>query len=94
MAIERTIFDFKISKPFSEWASVFDSEENNLMLNEGGVTSIYRGINKKDPQRAVVVFQAKEGVALKIWADPNAKEMIESNGHIYSETDITRWTIS
>ena len=94
MAIETTVFDFKRSKSFEEWASVFDSDENKAMLNAAGITPLYRGLNKEDHERSIVIFQAEEGVAMKIWADPGAKTMIESSGHIYDQTVITRWTIS
>ena len=41
--------------------------------------------------RAIVIFQAEEGVAMGMWNDPEAKVMIESSGHIYDETTITQW---
>ncbi len=91
MAIETTVFDFKISKSFAEWSAVFDGEENKQMLKAGGISALYRGLNTNDSSRAIVIFQAEEGVAMKMWNDPNAKEMIESSGHIYNETIITQW---
>ena len=91
MATETTVFDFKISKTFEEWAAVYDSEENKAMLKAGGISSLYRGLNKEDSSRAIVVFQAKEGVAMGMWNDPEAKAMIESSGHIYDQTKITQW---
>ncbi len=91
MGIETTIFDFKISKTFEEWAAVYDSEENQAMLKASGITSLYRGLNKEDSTRAIVLFQAEEGVALGMWSDPEAKVMIESSGHIYDQTTISQW---
>ena len=91
MALETTVFDFKISKSFLEWAAVYDSEENKSMLKAGGITSLYRGLNKEDFSRAIVIFQAKEGVAMGMWNDPEAKVMIESSGHIYDQTTIIQW---
>ena len=90
MALETTVFDFKISKSFQEWAAVYDSEKNKAMLKAGGITSLYRGLNKADSSRAIVVFQAKEGIAMGMWNDPDAKAMIESSGHIYDQTTITQ----
>ena len=58
MSIETTIFDFKISKPFEEWAAVFDSEENKEMLKSSGIVPLYRGLNQDDPSRAIVIFQS------------------------------------
>ena len=91
MATETTVFDFKISKTFEEWAAVSDSEENKAMLKAGGISSLYRGLNKEDSSRAIVIFQAEEGVAMGMWNDPEAKVMIESSGHIYDQTTITQW---
>ena len=58
MALETTVFDFKISKSFQEWAAVYDSEENKAMLNAGGITSLYRGLNKTPPAQ-LLFFQAE-----------------------------------
>tara|TARA_Y100001968_G_scaffold275865_1_gene269834 strand:+ start:178 stop:507 length:330 start_codon:yes stop_codon:yes gene_type:complete len=91
MATETTVFDFKISKPFDEWAAVFDSDENKLMLKSSGIVPLYRGLNQKDSSRAIVIFQAEKGVALDMWTNPEAKKMIESSGHIYDETVISSW---
>ena len=91
MALETTVFDFKISKSFQEWAAVYDSEENKAMLKASGITSLYRGLNKEDSSRAIAIFQAEEGVAMSMWNDPEAKVMIESSGHIYGQTTITQW---
>ena len=60
MATETTVFDFKISKTFEEWAAVYDSEENKAMLKAGGISSLYRGLNKEDSSRAIVIFQGKD----------------------------------
>ena len=91
MAIETTVFDFRISKSFDEWAKTFDSDENKNMLKAGGITPLYRGLSKEDPLRVIVIFQAEEGVAMKMFNDPKAKEMIEASGHIYDQTTITHW---
>ena len=72
MTLETTVFDFKISKSFQEWAAVYDSDENKAMLKAGGITSLYRGLNKVDSSRAIVVFQAEEGVAMGMWNDAEA----------------------
>ena len=77
MSIETTVFDFKISKPFDEWAAVFDSDKNKAMLKSSGIVPLYRGINQKDSSRAIVIFQAPTGVALNMWENPKAKKMIE-----------------
>ena len=91
MTTETTVFDFKISKPFNEWAAVFDSDENKMMLKSLGIVPLYRGRNQEDASRAIVIFQAEKGVAIDMWKNPEAKIMIESSGHIYDETIISSW---
>ncbi len=91
MAIETTVFDFKISKSFNEWAAVFDSEENKEMLKSSGIVPLYRGMNQNDSSRAIVIFQAEKGLAMDMWKNPEVKKMIESSGHIYDETIISSW---
>ena len=91
MTTETTVFDFKISKPFDEWAAIFDSEENKKMLNSSGIIPLYRGVNQHDSSRAIVIFQAKKGIAMDMWRNPEAKKMIESSGHIYDQTTISHW---
>ena len=36
MSLETTVFTFKISVPYEEWAAVYDSEENIKMMKETG----------------------------------------------------------
>ena len=91
MTTETTVFDFKISKPFDEWAAVFDSDDNKMMLKSSGIVPLYRGINQEDSSRAIVIFQAEKGVAMDMWNNPEAKRMIESSGHIYDKTTISSW---
>ncbi len=91
MATETTIFDFKIRKTFEEWAAVFDSEENKAMLKSAGIAPLYRGLHQEDSSRAIVIFQAKKGVAMGMWTNPEAKKIIESSGHIYDQTTISHW---
>ena len=46
MFIETTVFTFKISVPFEEWAAVYDSEENIQMNKERGIICLYKGVRK------------------------------------------------
>ena len=34
MSLEKTVFSFKISVPFEQWAAVYDSEENKQLMKE------------------------------------------------------------
>ena len=91
MATETTIFDFKISRPFDQWATTFDSDENKLMLKKLGIIPLYRGINQEDSSRAIAIFQAEKGVVLEMWTNPDAKKLIKFSGHIFNEMSITSW---
>jgi len=63
LALETTIFTFKISVPFEEWAKGFDSPGVEAMHKVNEVKPLYRGVSKDDLQSVVVVHQAEEGVA-------------------------------
>ena len=79
MALETTIFKFKISLPFEEWAKGFDSLEVEQMHKANLVTPPYRGVSKDDSQSVVVVHQAEEAVAKAMFE--GAIEPIEAAGH-------------
>ncbi len=40
MSLETTVFTFKISVPYEEWAAVYDIEENIQMMKETGMTCL------------------------------------------------------
>ena len=46
MSLETTVFTFKISVPFEEWAAVYDSEENIQMNKEHGIICLFKGVKK------------------------------------------------
>ena len=46
MSLETTVFTFKISVPFEEWAAVYDSEENIQMNKDRGINCLYKGVKK------------------------------------------------
>tara|TARA_B100001989_G_scaffold62595_1_gene42172 strand:- start:411 stop:566 length:156 start_codon:yes stop_codon:yes gene_type:complete len=49
MSLEITIFTFKISFPFREWAAVYDSQENIQLNKERGIVCLYMRVKKDDP---------------------------------------------
>ena len=55
MSLETTVFTFKISVPFEEWAAVYDSEENIQMNNERGIVCLYKGVKKDNPNIYLVL---------------------------------------
>ena len=91
MTIETTVFTFKISNKFEEWAKMFDSSEINEFHKSVGLTPLYRGKSLTDPQEVIVIHQAEEGLAKHIFSDPETIKNVEAGGHIYSTTKITSW---
>ena len=89
MAQETTVFTFKISVPFADWAKGFDSPEVVAMHEANSIQPLYRGVSKDDPQAVVVVHQAEEGVAKAMFE--GAREPIEAGGHIWDSTVITSY---
>ena len=60
MSLETTVFTFKISVPYEEWAAVYDSEENIKMMKETGMTCLYKGVNKNDPTSVIALSRVKK----------------------------------
>ena len=46
MSLETTVFTFKISVPFEEWAAVYDSKENIQMNKVRGIICLYKGAKR------------------------------------------------
>ena len=89
MAQETTIFTFKISVSFEEWAKTFDGPDVMGLHKANAVTPLYRGVSKDDPQAVVVVHQAEEGVAKAMFE--GAWKPTEACGHIWNSTIITNY---
>ena len=49
MDLETTVFNFKISVPFADWAKGFDSTEVVAMHEANSIKPLYRGVSKDDP---------------------------------------------
>ncbi|GIR74862.1 MAG: hypothetical protein CM15mP77_0190 [Synechococcus sp.] len=47
--METHVLTFTITKPFSEWAKVYDASAP--FQKTAGITSLYRGVSKDDPSR-------------------------------------------
>ena len=54
MSLETTVFTFKISVPFEEWAAVYDSKENIQMNKERGIIYSYKAVKKDDPKSVIL----------------------------------------
>ena len=64
MSLETTVFTFKISVPFEEWAAVYDSKENIQMNKERGIFCLYKGVEKDDPTSVILIEQGDEGKSI------------------------------
>ena len=91
MNIETTILDFQLSNTFEEYESHMYAKEQQTMLNEMGVKTIYIGKSLDDPQRATVIFRGPGNVLYDTFMNPETKPIVEASGHIYEGTKITRW---
>ena len=91
MSLETTVFTFKISVPFEEWAAVYDSEENIQMNKDRGIICLYKGVKKDDSTSAILIEQGEEGKSKAMFEDPAVKPLIEGAGHIYESTIISSY---
>ena len=91
MAIETTVLDFKISNTFEEYKAHMNAPKQQDMFNEMGVKVFYIGKSLGDPSRATVMFQGPANILYDIFINPQTKTIVESSGHIYEGTKITRW---
>ena len=89
MALETTVFTFKISVPFADWVEGFDSPEIVAMHEANAIKPLYRGVSKNDHKSVVVINQAEEGVAKAFFEA--SREAVEATGHIYDSTVITSY---
>ena len=55
MSLETTVFTFKISAPFCEWAAVYDREQNILMNKERVIICLYKGVKKTDSSSVILI---------------------------------------
>ncbi len=76
--METHVLTFSITKPFSEWAKVFD--QSAPFQKAAGITSLYRGVSKDDPSKVCAVMQAQPGVMEQFIEDNT--ELIVSSGHV------------
>jgi len=91
MTIETIILDFQISNTFEQYESYMKAEEQQSMFKGMGVKKFYIGKSIDDPKRSTAIFQEPENVLYDIFINPETKPIIETSGHIYEGTKITRW---
>ena len=91
MSLETTVFTFKISVPFEEWAAVYDSQENIQMNKERGIVCLYKGVKKDDSTSVILIEQDEEGKSIAMFENPALKPLIESAGYIYDSTVVASY---
>ena len=91
MSLETTVFTFKISVPFEEWAAVYDSQENIQMNKVRGIFCLYKCVKKDDPTSVILIEQGEEGKSIAMFEDQAVNPLIESAGHIYDSTVMTSY---
>ena len=91
MAIETTVFTFKISNTYEEWVEIFDSKEIEEFHKEVGIKPLFRGKSITDPEEVIVIHQAEEGLVKHVFSDPETIKKIETSGHIYNTTKTSSW---
>ncbi len=60
MALETTIVTFKLNGTFAEWSAIFDSDEASKRHAKYGIKPLYRGVNKADSKKVIVIHQHQE----------------------------------
>ena len=90
MTIETTILDFQLSNTYEEYESHMNAKEQQTLFKEMGVKTFYIGKSLDGPQRATEIFQGPENVLYDIFVNLETKPIVESSGHIYTGTKITR----
>ena len=79
--LETTVCTFDVNVPYDEWVKKFDNDEAPAR-SEKRIKVIFKGVSKDNPEKAIVVVQALEGVLGK-----HIKEKIEifkKNGAVMS----------
>ena len=80
--METTVITFDITSSFENWVIAY--EESLLKQEEFGLVSLYRGHEKDDPTKCIVIVSADEG-ALDKFMEANA-EMVAASGHVMEST--------
>ena len=80
--METTVITFDITSSFEDWVNAYD--ESLPSQKEFGLDSLYRGHEKDDPTKCVVIVSASEG-ALDKFMEANA-EMVATLGQLMERT--------
>ena len=87
--LETTVCKFDVNMPYEEWEKKFDNDEAQARSAKG-IKVIFRGVNKDNPEKAIVIVQALEGVLGK-YIQENI-ELFEKNGAVMSTAEPSLWS--
>ena len=79
MSLETTVVTFKLNGTFAEWSTIFDSDEAKRRHAEYGIKPLYRGVNKRDSQKVIVIHQHSAG---------DLEKFLAANGDWISTHDV------
>lgn len=85
--MEMTVIKFDITSSFDDWANAYD--QSLPTQKEFGLESLYRGHEKDNPNKCIVIVLAAEG-ALDKFMEANA-EMVAASGHVMESTVLTTY---
>ena len=85
--METTVITFDITSSFEDWANAYD--KSLPAQKEFGLESLYRGHEKDDPTKCVVIVSSSEGTLDK-FMEANA-EMVAASGHVMESTVLTTY---
>ena len=91
--METTVITFEITSTFSDWSKAYD--ESIPLQKEFGLVSMFRGNNKNEPSKCVVIVSAEPGqldkfmeaiyvnpkgeIELKFWQERVVDSFLEQN---------------
>ena len=87
--LETIVCTFDLSVPYDECQKNFDIDEAPARSGKG-IKVIFRGVSKDNPEKAIVVVQALEGVLGK-HIQENI-EIFEKSGEVKSNAEPSFWS--
>jgi len=55
MALDSSGITFKLNVTFAFWSAIFDSDEANKRHAAHGIKPLFRGVDKSDPKKVIVM---------------------------------------
>ena len=87
--LETTVCTFDVNGPYDEQVRKFNNDEGQARSAKG-IKVIFRGVNKDNPEKAIVIVQALEDVLGK-HIHENI-EIFEKNGAVMSTAEPSLWS--